>query len=162
MSSPPTHNLVRTARHTPFSPPSTNSHPPYQPYLPCLQPTQLHSRTNSNPTYSTRSSNISTALRTLSHLRHTLPLPTRPTPTPQPNKSIPPYTLHILSYPPNPYMPIPPQRLVSVLAGRGRSLWRFCCALTIEYKWATTRQNVSSTVSDLARHKPACAATQAS
>ena len=30
------------------------------------------------------------------------------------------------------------------------------------YIWATTRQNVSSGVSDQARHKPACAATEAS
>ena len=84
--------IQHTARHTPFSPPSKNSHPPYQPYLPCLQPTQLHSRTNSNPTYSTRSSTISTALRTLSHPRHTLPLPTRHIPTPQPQQIYP--TIH--------------------------------------------------------------------
>ena len=32
----------------------------------------------------------------------------------------------------------------------------------IIYIWATTRQNVSSGVSDQARHKPACAATEAS
>ena len=31
----------------------------------------------------------------------------------------------------------------------------------IDYIWATTRQNVSSRVSDHARHKPACAATEA-
>ena len=31
-----------------------------------------------------------------------------------------------------------------------------------ENKWATTRQNVSSGVSDQARHKPACAAIEAS
>ena len=40
----------------------------------------------------------------------------------------------------------------------------FCKYLT-EYKkiiWATTRQNVSSGVSDQTRHKPACAATDAS
>ena len=30
------------------------------------------------------------------------------------------------------------------------------------HNWATTRQNVSSGVSDQARHKPACAATEAS
>ena len=29
-------------------------------------------------------------------------------------------------------------------------------------KWATTRQNMSLGVSDQARHKPACAATEAS
>ena len=36
------------------------------------------------------------------------------------------------------------------------------CRLYYYYKWATTRQNVSSGVSDQARHKPACAATEAS
>ena len=33
---------------------------------------------------------------------------------------------------------------------------------TLHYNWATTRQNVSSGVSDQARHKPACTATEAS
>ena len=33
---------------------------------------------------------------------------------------------------------------------------------TIYVIWATTRQNVSSGVSNQARHKPACAATEAS
>ena len=52
------------------------------------------------------------------------PLPIRPTPTTQPNPSIPPYPLRIVSYPPNPhprvypFMPNPPQRLASVLAMR--------------------------------------------
>ena len=31
MSSQPTHDRIRTARHTPFSPPGPNSHPPYHP-----------------------------------------------------------------------------------------------------------------------------------
>ena len=34
--------------------------------------------------------------------------------------------------------------------------------LNDECNWATTRQNVSSGVSDQARHKPACTATEAS
>ena len=41
MSSPPTHYRIRTARHTPFSPPSPNLHSPYPPNIPCLHPTQL-------------------------------------------------------------------------------------------------------------------------
>ena len=38
-----------------------------------------------------------------------------------------------------------------------------CCLFVIHLMtWATTQQNVSSGVSDQARHKPACAATEAS
>ena len=44
---------IRMARQTPLSPPSTNSHPPYLPYI---HPTQLHSRVNSTPTNPTRPS----------------------------------------------------------------------------------------------------------
>ena len=73
------------------------------------------------------------------------PLPTRPTPTSQPKPSTPPYPLHILSYPPNPhpsypYMPTPPQRLISPSKAH-ISLWKFCCALTIEYKCKTSNIN---------------------
>ena len=38
----------------------------------------------------------------------------------------------------------------------------FSCFFSHFYHWATTRQNVSSGVSDQARHKSACAATEAS
>ena len=71
-SFPPTHDRICTARHTPLSPPSPNSHPPY---LPCLHPTQLYSRANSTPTNLNRPSTISTALCILSHPSHTLPPP---------------------------------------------------------------------------------------
>ena len=67
---------IRTARQTPFSPPSTNSHPPYLPYI---HPTQLHSRVNSTPTNPTRPSIISKTLRTLSH-KQTHPTPSKPDP----------------------------------------------------------------------------------
>ena len=42
---------IRTARQTPLSPPRTNSHLPYLPYI---HPTQFHSRFNSTPTNPTR------------------------------------------------------------------------------------------------------------
>ena len=38
----------------------------------------------------------------------------------------------------------------------------FVCDVLHKYYWATTRQNMSSGVSDQARHKLACAATEAS
>ena len=67
---------IRTARQTSLSPPSTNSHPPYLPYI---HPTQLHSRVNSTPTNPTRPSTISKTLRTLSH-KQTHPTPSKPDP----------------------------------------------------------------------------------
>ena len=75
---------IRTARHTPLSPPSPNSHPQYLSYI---HPTQPHSRSNSTSTnpiqpYPQSSVHYPTP-------RHILPLPTRPTPTPQPNQSAP-------------------------------------------------------------------------
>ena len=60
----PTPDRIRTARHTPLSPPSPNAHPPYLPYI---HPTQLHSRANSTPTNPILPWAISTTLRTLSH-----------------------------------------------------------------------------------------------
>ena len=69
----------RTARQSPLSTPSTNSHPPYIPYI---HPTQLHSRDNSTPTNPTRPSTTS---KTLPQTDTPYLLPTRPTPTPQPD-----------------------------------------------------------------------------
>ena len=109
---------IRTARQIPLSPPSTNSHLPYLPYI---HPTQLHSRVNSTPTNPTRPYQKRSV-----HYPQTdtpYPLPTRSTPTPQPDPTTRPYPPYILSYPPNPhpsypYMPTPPQILLSVPARR--------------------------------------------
>ena len=97
----------RTARQTPLSPPSTNSHPLYLPYI---HRTQLHSRVNSTPTNPTDPRPHQKRFVHYPTNRHTLPPPNRPTPTPQPDPTTPPYPPHILSYPPNsypsyPYMP---------------------------------------------------------
>ena len=70
--------------------------------------------------------------------RHTLPTksqshtPTQPT-----------YRIHHSPnpHPSRPYMPIPPQRLSLVLIKSHMSLWRFCCALIIEYKCKTSNIN---------------------
>ena len=72
------------------------------------------------------------------HPTHSQPDPT-PTSTPQPNPSIPPYPLRILSYPPDTHPLLP---LYAQAAAKTRispcnahmSLGRFCCALPIEYK----------------------------
>ena len=109
---------IRTARHTPLSPPSPNPHPQYLPYI---HPTQLHSRPKSTPTnpirpYPQSSVHYPTPSHTLpppnqTH-SHTSTQPIYPTiATPQiitPSKPSP-----LL-----PYMPTPPQRLSSVLARR--------------------------------------------
>ena len=111
---------IRMARQTALSPPSTNSHPPYlstsiqpnsTPESTLLQPTRPDLRPYQNAPY------------TIPQTDTPYPLPTRPTLTPQPDPTTPPYPPHILSYPPNhipsyPYMPTPPQRLSSVLARR--------------------------------------------
>ena len=144
MSFPPTHDRIRTARHTPFSPPSPNAHPPY---LPCLHPTKLHSRANSTPTNSTRPATVSTALRTLSHPRHTLHPPNQThshTPTQPIYPTI--HTPHII-------VPSKPSSLLPVYARPAAktrispskahmSLRRFCYALTIEYKYKTSNINI--------------------
>ena len=64
----------------------------------------------------------------------------------------------------------PPQRTMSCLSSSTitRKSWKLPNSLVVFYKmylwiiWATTRQNVSSGVSDQARHKLACTATEAS
>ena len=43
-----------------------------------------------------------------------------------------------------------------------RTLIKYFDLLVLYYNWALSRQNVSSGLSDQARHKPACAATEAS
>ena len=105
------HNLDQTPTHHtyPTSIPGKSTPAPtlFQPTRP--DPTLDHTH---NPPY------------TISPPDTPYPLPIRPTPTTQPNPSIPPYPLRIVSYPPNPhpraypYMPNPPQRLASVLAMR--------------------------------------------
>ena len=99
---------IRTARQTPLSPPSTNSHPPYLPYI---HPTQLHSRVNSTPTNPTRPSTISKTLRTLSH-KQTHPTPCQPDPLPHLNPTQLPHHTHPIYYrtlqtltPPTPICP---------------------------------------------------------
>ena len=109
-----------TARQTPLSPPSTNSHPPY---LPNIHRTQLHSRVNATPTDPTRPSTTSKTLRTLSHKQ------THPTSSQQTHS----HTSTRSNYPtiPTPYIIVPskllpllplyahpPQRLSSVLTRR--------------------------------------------
>ena len=141
MSSPPTHDRIRTARHTPFSPPSPVSHPPYPP---CLRPTQLHSCANSTPTNSTRPSTISTALRTLP--RHTIPPPNK---THSHTSTQPIYpTIHtphiIIPSKPSPLIPLYAHSAASTRISPSKahmSLWRFCCDLTIEYKCKTSNIN---------------------
>ena len=103
----PTHR-IGTARQTPLSPPCTNSHPPYLPYI---HPTQLHSRVNATPTNSTRPSTISKTLRTLSH-KQTHSTPSQPDPLPHLNPTQLPHHTHPLYYrtlqtltPPTPICP---------------------------------------------------------
>ena len=111
---------IHTARQTPLSPPSTNT--PTIPTLHPSHPTPLPSQLYSNQLDGTLD-HIKNPSYTISQTDTPYPLPTRPTPTPQFDPTTPPYPPNILSYPPNPhlsypYMPIPPQRLSSVLARR--------------------------------------------
>ena len=85
---------IRTARQTPLSPPSTNSHPPYLSYI---HPTQLHSRVNSTPTNPTRPSTISKTLRKLSH-KQKHPTPSQPDPLPHRNPTHLPHYTHPIYY----------------------------------------------------------------
>ena len=137
------HDRIRTARHIPFSLPSPNSHPPY---LPCLHPTQLHSRANSTTTNSTRPSTISTALRTLSHPQ------THPTPPNQTHSHTSTQPLYPTIHTPHIIVPSKSSPLLSLYAHSAAktrispskahmSLGRFCCALTIEYKRKTSNIN---------------------
>ena len=135
---------IRTARQTPLSPRSTNSHPPYLPYIYPTHPTPLPSQLYSNQPDPTLD-HIKNAPYTIPQTDTHYPLPTRPTLTPQPDPTTPPYPPHILLYPPNPhpsypYMLTPPQRLISPSKAH-MSLGRFCCALTIEYKCKTSHIN---------------------
>ena len=133
---------IRMARQTPLSPPSTNSHPPYLPYI---HPTQLHSRVNSTPTNPTRPSTISKTLRTLSH-KQTHPTPSQPDPLPlstRPNYPTIPTPYIIVPSKPSPLLPLyahPAKTLISPSKAH-MSLGRFCCALTIEYKCKTSNIN---------------------
>ena len=119
MSSPPIHDRKRSTRqpHSHHLAQTSTHHT----YLPCLHPTELHSRANSTRTNSIRPATISTALRTLSHPGHTLPPPNH-THSHTSTKPIYPtiHTPHIIvpSKPSYLYMPTPPQRLASVLARR--------------------------------------------
>ena len=131
-SSHPAHDRIRTARNTPLSPPSPNSHSPYLRYI---HPTQFHSRTNSilqstqpDPRPHPQPSIHYTTPDTPKHL------PTRPTSTPQPiYPTI--ATPHIIvPSKPSPLLPLyahPPQRESSVLARRTCHKGGF--AVTIEY-----------------------------
>ena len=134
---------ICTARQTPLSPPSTNSHPPYLPYI---HPTQLHSRVNSTPTNPTRPSIISKTLRALSH-KQTHPTPSQPNPLPHLHPTQLPHHTHPIYYrtlqtltPPTPICPPPAKTLISPSKAH-MSLGRFCCALTIEYKCKTSHMN---------------------
>ena len=134
---------IGTTRQTPLSPPSTNSHPPYLPYI---HPIQLHSRVNSTPTSPTRPSTISKTLRTLSH-KQTHPTPSKPDPLQHLNPTQ-------LAHIPTPYIIVPakPSPLLTLYAHPDAktlispskahmSSGRFCCALTIEYKCKTSNIN---------------------
>ena len=130
---------IRTARQTPLSPPSTNSHLPYLPYI---HPTQLHSRVNSTPTNPT----ISETLRTLSH-KQTHPTPSQPDPLLHLNPTqLPHHTTPYIIVPSKPSPLLPPyahpaaKTLISPSKAH-MSLGRFCYALTIEYKCKTSHIN---------------------
>ena len=133
----------RMARQSPLSTPSTNSHPPYIPYI---HPTQLHSRDNSTPTNPTRPSTTSKTLRTLSH-KQTHPTSSQPDQLPHLNPihypTIPtPYI--IVPSKPSPLLPLYAHPAVKTLISPNKahmSLGRFCCALTIEYKCKTSHIN---------------------
>ena len=106
---------IRTARQTPFSPPSTNSHPSYLPYI---HPIQLYSN-QPDPNLD----HIKNAPYTIPQTAH--PTPSQPDPLPHLNPTQLPHHTHPIYYrtlqiftPPTPIIPTPPQRLSSVLARR--------------------------------------------
>ena len=140
-SSPPTHDRIRirTARHTPLSPPSPNSHPPYLPYI---YHTQLHSRANSTP-YQPDPRPYPQPSCTLSHPQTHL-TPSQPDPHLNPT--------HLPHHTHSTYLPAKPSPLLSIYAHPAAktlispskahmSLGRFCCAMTIEYKCKTSNIN---------------------
>ena len=99
---------IRTACQTPLSPPSSNSHPPYLPYI---HPTHLHSRVNTTPTNPIRPSTISKTLRRLCH-KQTHPTTSQQDPLPHLNPTQLPHHTHPIYYrtlktltPPTPICP---------------------------------------------------------
>ena len=134
---------IRTARQTPLSPPSTNSHSPYLPYI---HPTQLHSRVNSTPANPTRPSTISKRSVHYPTNRHTLPPPnqTHSHTSTRPNYPTIPTPYIIVPSKPSPLLPLYAQRTAKTLISHSKahmSLGRFCCVLTIEYKCKTSHIN---------------------
>ena len=117
---------IRTARQTPLSPPSTNSHLPYLPYI---HPTQLHSRVNSTPTnptrpYQKRSVHYPTN-------RHTLPPPNQihPYTSTRPNNPTIPTPYIIVPSKPSPLLPLYAHPAAKTLISPSKahmSLGRFC------------------------------------
>ena len=88
-------NLLHTHEsQTPLSPPNTNSHLPYLPYI---HSTQLHSRVNYTPTNPTRPSTVSKTLRTLSH-KQTPPTHSQLDPLPHLNPNQLPHHTHPIYY----------------------------------------------------------------
>ena len=132
---------IRTARQTPLSPPSANSHLPYLPYI---HPTQLHSRVNSTPTnptrpYQKRSVHYPTN-------RHTLPPPKQihSYTSTRPNYPTIPTPYIIVRSKPSPLLPLYDHPAAKTLISPSKahmSLGRFCYALTIEYKCKTSHIN---------------------
>ena len=134
---------IRTARQTPLSPPSTNSHPPYLPYI---HSTQLYSGVSSTSTNLIRPSTISETLRTLSH-KQTHPTPSQPDTLPHLNPIQIPHHTHPIYYrtlqtlTPPPLYALPAAKTLISPSKAHMSLGRFCCALTIEYKCKTSHIN---------------------
>ena len=132
---------IRTARHTPLSPPSRNSHPQYLPYI---HPTQLHSRSNSTPTNPIRPYPLSSVHYPTP--RYTLPPPNQ-TPSHTSTQPICPTiaTPQIIApSKPSPLLPLYAHPAATTLISPSKahmSLWRFSCALTIEYKCRTSNIN---------------------
>ena len=136
---------IRTARQTPLSPPSTNSHPPYIPYI---HPTQLHSRVNSTPTNPNRPDPRPYQKRSVHYPtnRHTLPPPnqTNSHTSTRPNYLTIPTLYIIVPSKPSPLLPLYAHPAAKTLVSPSKahmSLGRFCCALTIEYKCKTSNIN---------------------
>ena len=125
----------------PLSPSSTNSHPPYLPYIHPTQiplPDQYYNQPD--PTLD----HIKKAPYIIPQTDTPYPLPTRPTPTPQPDlpqHTHPIYyrTLQTLTLPTT--ITHPAAKTLISPSKAHMSLGSFCCALTIEYKCKTSHIN---------------------
>ena len=130
-------------RQTPLSPSSTNSNPPYIPYI---RPTQLYSNqpdptpTRPDPTrpdprpyhYPTNRHTLPPPNQTHSHTSIRPSYPTTPTP------------YIIVPSKPSPLLPLYAHPAATTLISPSKahmSYGRFCCALTIEYKCKTLHIN---------------------